>query len=243
MKHLIRVAAAAPLWLLTQGAFAQEQPLSLAELYFELNNTDGDLGIHGRIGADDWKNLWIEAPNDAVLMQLVARNGIRRQGMSEMVFESAEPKFDELPPAEFFRRFPEGTYDIEALTLDGTALESEVQVSHVMPAPAVALQPTFSSCAAPVAAVAPVTIRWNPVTTSHPTIGTPGRPVQVRRYELAIERLDDSGMKMLAELPPGVTAFVVPREFTNSPGNLKFQITVKATNGNQTGEENCFVIR
>src|SRR3970282_2932761 len=60
-----------------------------------------------------------------------------RQGLTELFFESTEPPFDELPPARFFKRFPEGTYEIEGRTLDGLELESEVDISHTMPAPAV----------------------------------------------------------------------------------------------------------
>jgi hypothetical protein len=243
MKPLVRLAMVTPLWLVANTALAQEAPLRVAELFFELNNTDGDLGLHGRVGADDWKNLWIETPNDSVLLQLVARNGLRRQGMSEMAFESAEPAFDELPPAEFLRRFPEGIYDVEGLTLDGEELASEVRISHAIPAPATPLQPLAASCDAPVAAVAPVTIRWNAVSTSHPSIGTPHQPVQVERYELAIERLDGSGLKMLVELPSDVTSFPVPSLFTAKPGIVKFETLVKAVNGNRTGEESCFVIR
>ena len=220
-----------------------ELPFGEADLFFELNNTDGDLGIHAKIGGDDWKNLSIESPNDTVLLQIIARGGLRRQGMSEFLFESAEPKFSDLAPADFLRRFPEGTYDIEAITLDGGELESEVEISHVIPAPAVPLSPAQATCDAPVVVSAPVTLRWNPVTRSHPTIGTPNQPVEVDRYEVSIEKIDGSGLKMFAELPADVTSFAVPELFTRAAGTVKFQILVKATSGNRTGEESCFAIR
>jgi hypothetical protein len=220
-----------------------EIPFGVAELFFELNNTDGDLGIHAKIDGEPWKQLSIVTPNDALLLQVLARGGLRRQGMNELLFESAEPNFSELPPNEFLRRFPEGMYEVEAIALEGHELESEVRVSHVIPAPVVPLSPTLATCAAPVAATAPVTIRWSPVTTSHPHIGIPGQPIEVERYELALERLDGSGLKMSVELPPDVTAFVVPANFTSAPGTVKFQMLVKAAGGNRTGEESCFAIR
>ncbi len=45
-----------------------EIPLDEAELFFELNNTDGDLGIHAVIDADDWRTLSIEGPGDRTLL-------------------------------------------------------------------------------------------------------------------------------------------------------------------------------
>ena len=61
---------------------------------------------------------------------------LRRQGLTEIFFEGAEPSFDELPPATFFGRFPEGIYDVEGVTLDGEGRESEVEITHRMPAAA-----------------------------------------------------------------------------------------------------------
>jgi hypothetical protein len=51
-----------------------------------------------------------------------------------LFFESAEPTFDKLDPADFFMRFPEGIYEIEGETLDGEERENGVYLSHVIPA-------------------------------------------------------------------------------------------------------------
>ena len=58
-----------------------------------------------------------------------------KHGMSEIFFESAEPSFDELAPAAFFKRFPEGIYEIEAITLEDEEMEGEIRLSHVMAGP------------------------------------------------------------------------------------------------------------
>jgi hypothetical protein len=217
-----------------------EHPFSVAELFFELNDSAHDLGLHGRIGADDWKQLTILAPGDRVLMQLVSRGGLRRQGMSELAFESAEPPFSELPPTEFLQRFPAGTYELEGTMLDGTELDSEVQISHVIPAGAVLVSPQMANCTAPIAATTPVTLRWQAVNTSHASVGISGQPVQVQQYEVALQRLDGTGAHLFFELPPTVTSLPVPSWFTATPGVYKFEVLVKATNGNRTGEESCF---
>ena len=59
----------------------------------------------------------------------------RRQGLTELTFESAEPPFDELTPAVFFDRFPEGTYQISGRATSGTLPQNLTNLTHVMPAP------------------------------------------------------------------------------------------------------------
>lgn len=220
---------------------ATETPFGEAELFFELNNTDGDLGIHAKIDGDDWKNLWIKDPGDRIILSVSAQGRMRRQGLTEFDFESAEPPFDELAPADFLARFPEGTYDIEATTLDGGELESEVTITHVLPGPPKFRFPTLASCDDPVTVAAPVTVAWHKVMQSHPTIGRPHQPVEVERYEVAFERID-SNLTAYFELPPEVTALAVPWRFTSRPGVVKVEVLVKAADGNRTAEESCFRI-
>ncbi len=70
------------------GQEAGELPFSEAQLYFELNHTDGDLGIHGLIDGDAWKSLEIEDPGEQLLMNVWVRGSLRKQGMTEIFFES-----------------------------------------------------------------------------------------------------------------------------------------------------------
>ncbi len=221
-----------------------------AHLYLELNDTDGDLGFHGLIDGDSWKRLEIEGPNERTLMNVWMRSALRRQGLTEFFFESAEPPFDELPPAVFFRRFPEGTYEIDGVTLDGEEIEGEVQLSHVLAARPdnimVNDEVAAESCEVELPAVeAPVEISWDPVTMSHPTIGTPGVAVTVQQYEFVaeIEREGETPDVLLfkVDLPAGVTSFEIPEAFTDlAEDELKFEIVTKLDNGNQTAFESCF---
>lgn len=110
-----------------------ELELDEAYLYFELNDTDGDLGIHGKADGDAWKQMKIEAPNERTLLNITVRSKLRRQGLTELFFESSEPTFDELDPEVFFARFPEGVYEWEGKTLDYEEIEGEVFLSHIMP--------------------------------------------------------------------------------------------------------------
>ena len=85
-----------------------EIPFDVAEVFFELNNTDGDLGIHALIDGDPWKRLYIEDPRDRKMLNIYVRGRLRRQGLTELFFESAEPPFDELTrnSSVVFRRVP-----------------------------------------------------------------------------------------------------------------------------------------
>ena len=241
-------AAAIPFALLAVPAAipAQEQAsFSEASLYFELNDSDGDLGIHGSIDGDEWRRLTIEDPNERVILNTNVLGRLARQGLTQFFFESAEPRFDELAPADFFKRFPEGTYEIEGRALDGTELENEVEISHIMAAPAgniringVAAAVNCSALPLPVVS-APVRVEWNEVTTSHPTIGTPGEPVTVEEYQVFLE-LRGSDVKMSENLPPGTTSMDVPLDFTARGNRFKLEVLVRADNGNQTATETCF---
>ncbi len=240
------VAALLPVGLGVAPASADEEiPFDEAALFFELNDTDGDLGIQARIDGDAWKRLEIEDPNERVMLFVGAFGRLGRQGLTELSFESDEPTFDELPPEKLFRRFPEGEYEIEGVTLDGEELESTVELSHVMPAPPgnvkVSGEDAAEDCdVVPLPSVAPpVVISWDPVTTSHPTIGSPG-PVEVVLYQLVVEREDPSELVLSVDLPPEVTSFEVPEDFTDLADEWKFEILVRNENGNQTAIESCF---
>ena len=228
----------------------EELEFEEAHLYFELNDTDGDLGIHGKIDGDAWKSLEIADPAERTLMNVLVRGALRRQGMTEIFFESDEPRFDELPPAKFFKRFPEGTYEIEGETLEGDELEGEVELSHVLAGPPgnvmVNDQAAAANCDAELPVVSePITISWDGVTQSHPTLGRTGVPVVVQQYQVVgeIERDGETPNVLVfaVDLPSGVTSFEFPEDFTGmAEDEIKFEIVTKLDNGNQTAVESCF---
>ena len=245
MRPTTLTLAAAALLLLATPATSAEEPFDDAEIFFELNNTDGDLGIHASIDGEPWRDLEIENHRERMNLKIRAFGRMRRQGLTQLDFESAEPPFSELDPAAFFRRFPEGIWEISGTTIEGDELESEVLVSHVMAAPPANV--TLSGVAAapdcdadPLPAVGtPVVISWDPVTTSHPTIGKTG-PVEVVRYQLVVEREEPTPLSISIELPPDVTSFEIPEDFTDLGEEFKFEILVREATGNQTAIESCF---
>jgi hypothetical protein len=267
-KHLMLAAIAAlAATMATQSSLGQgndngdddededeeELPFDEAELFFELNDTDGDLGIQGAIEGEAWKRLIIEGPDERQLLNIWVRRWLRSQGLSEFLFESDEPGFDELTPAQFFARFPEGTYEIEGLAKGGGELEAEIELSHVMAGPpdtvTVNGMPEAPNCDSEELPVVsgPVTVDWSPVEMSHPTIGTPNVAVEVAEYhfvgEIEREGTEPEELEFFVVLPPDVTQFTYPEDFTAlSDGEVKYEIITKLDNGNLTAVESCFEI-
>ncbi len=236
--------AALALACCTTPTTAQAAELDEAQLYFELNNTDRDLGIHSSIDGEPYVKLEIEDPLGRKILGIEAQRRLARQGLTQLFFESAEPVFDELSPAAFFNRFPEGVYEIEVVDEDGEEFEVEVVLSHVMAAPVGNVTvngiPAAKSCDSNVLPVvsAPVVINWNPVTKSHPTIGKKGTVV-IDQYQFFVER---EGVKLSVDLPPTVTEFEVPAEILALGDDFKFEIIARTATGNTTAIETCFLL-
>ena len=243
LTPLIVVVLVGAAWM--SAARAQSaQRFAEAEIFFELNDTDGDLGIHASIDGEPWTDLEIEGPGERHLLDIVSRGRLRTEGLTQLFFESAEPSFDELDPADFFRRFPEGKYEIEARAQEGGTIEGNAVLSHVMAAPPGNVRvngvPAAETCDDPLPTVIePVTIDWDPVTTSHPEIGKPG-PIRISRYQFFVER---EGVKLSLDLPPAITEFEIPRAVTGLGRDFKFEIIARTTSGNNTAVESCFLVQ
>ncbi len=71
----VAIALTSALFLPGSAANAQEASVdepatafSVANVFAELNHTDGDLGFHALIDGDPWLRLEIEGPEDRVLL-------------------------------------------------------------------------------------------------------------------------------------------------------------------------------
>lgn len=227
-------------------ANAQEAAFTESRLFFELNDTDGDLGIHSAIDGPAWKLLAIKDPRGREMLITTPIGRLRLQGLTQFFFESAEPSFDELDPAVFFARFPEGRYGIKGITLEGDKMKSTVMISHLLPDRARNLRvngiPAAESCDVPGVPVvsAPVVITWDAVTQSHPTLGRQGSATVVR-YEVFAEQRKPQPLKYSLGLPPTMTQYTVaPELIALGDSEYKFEILVREVGGNQTAVENCF---
>jgi len=239
------------IFVLSLCAFASTQAaqkpgqLTEAEIFVELNETDGDLGLHASIDGEPWTMLEIDGPVAGKLLHIFARGHLRTQGLTQVAFESAEPDFDELDPIEFFARFPEGHYQFRARALDGGTLVRSDSLSHVLAAPpsgvgvnGIAAAENCDAEPLPLVNV-PVTVSWNPVVSSHPSLGRSG-PVEISLYQFFV---DGDTRNMGVDLPPHVTQFEIPETLTPSGEKIKFEIIAVTHTGNKTAIESCFIVQ
>ena len=252
---LILGAAAPELW-----ADEDEEPeFDEAELFFELNDTDGDLGIHALIDGDAWKRVVIEDLSERKMLDVLVRGRLRQQGLTELFFESDEPTFDEQSPEEFFKLFPEGDYKIKGVTLESEELESEVELTHVMPAPpgdvtvngqAIRSPDEEGECDEPLQTTSgDVRIEWDRVTTSHPTIGEPNSSTEITiiRYEAVAEWEDEvteeefvsSNELQVQDPQPERVGVTVSSDFFKPDTEFKVEVLVREESYNQTATESC----
>jgi hypothetical protein len=107
----------------------------------------------------------------------------------------------------------------------------------------IAIDPELVDCEGPLTLVpTPVTISWDPVTRSHPELGRTDQRIRVANYQLVVEREEPELLVYSVDLPPSVTELEVPAGFIELGQEFKFEILVRARNGNQTAVESCFAV-
>lgn len=230
----------------------EELEFDEAELYFELNNTDGDLGIHSVVDGEAWTSLIYEDLDGRVLIDVQLSGAMAEQGLTEFFFESAEPTFDVVSPTEFFTRFPGGVYDFEGTTIEGLNIEAEATLSQVLPAPAIVYiganpMNSFEGCAddpasdptAMLERSGGLRVEWDPVTSHHPDIGMPGE-IEIEIYQFVFEGED---VHLTVDLDADTTEFVIPSEFVESGDFGKMEVVVRDSTHNQVGTEACFQVQ
>ncbi len=224
-------------------------PFAVANVFFELNDTDGDLGIHAEIDGDPWRKIWIHDPGGNRILKVRASGRLQQQGMTQIEFESAEPPFDELDPEDFFERFPKGTYTVRGMTLERKKMRSEDELTHVLPAPPENVEVSGNAAAEDCDAVLPVAstpvlITWDAVTGSHPDLGEAGT-LEVLNQQVVVADEETEEISLDVTLPPSATSFLVPSDFTDIIGSgetVKYEILVREASGNRTALESCFVL-
>jgi hypothetical protein len=159
---------------------------------------------------------------------------VEDQGLTETAIESVEPEANEQTRAEFFARFPEGTYTFEGTSIDGEDIEGDAEFTHDLLEPVV-----FTKIALPV-------IEWIEPELNDVT----GNPLEVVSYELVVELVvlveedgeeEERVFKETTTLPAGVSKYIVSNTFMNviknPPGEieeLKVEILADEPSGNRT---------
>lgn len=213
-------------------------PFAEAEIFFEFNSTDLDLGIQIFFDAEGWRRVKVSGPGGRIF-KVGNGGGLKTIGSTEVFTESAEPAL--CPPAggacnvdqaiaTFLAQFPEGTYTFSGKTVakGKGKLLSQAQLSWSLPA-----------------AVEIVDAEGNfPAVVWTPGIGGP----EVVGYEVVVEAVaevgdDEEVFTQKTQVSSDITTITSSAEFTTmvddllmdgSLVELKIEIIAIGANGNKT---------
>ncbi len=251
---LILGAAAPELW-----AHGKKENIVLdkAEIFFEENATDKDLGIQFFLDGKAWKRIKIFSPHWNKLLDVKVRGNAKVIGLTEFFSESAEPSYvgeDGEPPemtrAELLDLFPPGIYRFYGRTVEGEWLSGTTELTQDIPcAPAIDV----------VAEAGTLAVEWEEVRTVVDPEWQPEDeddeqdcirpPVDfgIAGYEAVFEMVvDESGEERVfvntATLPATATAFTASPEFVAAAAlfrasgdllELKVEVIVIEASGNK----------
>ncbi|MBI4564107.1 MAG: hypothetical protein HY716_05370 [Planctomycetes bacterium] len=215
----------------------EEVELDEASVFFELNATDEDLGLHCFFDGEGWIEMTIFDPNNAVIFHVTNSGSLGQIGSTEVFTESAEPPFTELDPADFLAMFEEGTYTFSGVTVDGKILVGSADLEHQMPS-----MPVITTTPAPdnVDASMDLLVEW----TLDPVLPGGGALVggaTIERFEVVVEQEDPLEVEPLfifrVDVPAGATSFTVPAEALHAGRDAKVEVIAVGENGNKTAGE------
>jgi hypothetical protein len=238
MKTPVAAAAAASLFALSGPAAGQE--FAETDIYFELNATDGDVGLHGKLDADAWKTARIAGPGGAFdVIRAISNQDSPEFGMTELFFESNEPPLDDRSFQELIALFPPGVYQFTARTTDNVNIAGSDTLSTALPCP-----PAVSVISD---AEGDLYIRWRLFRgTFDPDaeVCSTASRVVADRIEAVFEiSNDETGFSRVfsVELGPSARRVEIPDEFLQGVDpdavDAKAEVVVIAPDGNRTAAE------
>ena len=198
------------------------------EIFIEINATDGDAGLQALLDAEGWKFVTIYGPDWRRVLSVRANSGLRRQGVTEIFFESSEPSFDEQPLEDFLDRFPAGEYKFFGMTVDGTFLFGTSELTHDLPDQPEILTPEEE---AEVSADDDLVVTWNPVTTP--------AGIEIVGYEVVVEGGDPERV-FSVEVSADRTSQTVPADFFDPASDYKVELIAIEESNNKTITEHEF---
>jgi hypothetical protein len=197
------------------AATAGRRPFEVAQAFFELNTTFHDMGFQVFLDDEAWDHVNLTDPQGNAVFGIHAEGRLAKLGITELHFESEEPA-----PSEVRALFPSGRYTFHGRTLDGTALETTVDVSQRMP-PA----PSFTPRNGQVVDKSHTVVRWDATGT--------------KQVEVIIEQ-DELGHSLDVLLSGTTTRLTLPPQFLRRGREYKIELQAVTENGNRTIAESTF---
>ena len=205
--------------------------IATAKLIVEYNATDEDIGVHGAFDDQGWSKLCVYDPNGHLVLRVSPQSQLKDLTMAGVFFESREPPIDEFSFADLKARFPEGRYNVRALSFDGKRLVGHATFTHDVPAAPTVTAPLDGAEVNPH----DLTVRWNDVTET-----VDGEPVTITGYEVIItkeQHVDPHGFSQPiydVHVPPDRNSLSVPDEFLEPGTEYELEVLALEKSGNQT---------
>lgn len=197
------------------AASAATRPFEVAQAFFELNTTFHDMGFQVFLDDVAWDHVRLTDPQGNTVFGIHADGRLAKLGITELHFESEEPS-----PAEVRALFPNGRYTFHGVTLDGTSLVTQVNVSKDMP-PA----PSFTPRNGQLVDKFNTVVKWEATGT--------------KQVEVIIEQ-DELGHSLDILLSGSTTRLTVPPQFLRRGREYKIELQAVTENGNRTIAESTF---
>jgi hypothetical protein len=200
-----------------EGASDAGMPFEDAELFFELNSTDNDLGLQLFVDNEGWRRLRVLDPRRHDVLLISAQGRLGRLGITELRFESEEPE-----PQEVLELFPPGEYRFRGRTVEGEQLASTATLSHdLLPAP------TFTPSGGEQVERERAVVEWD----------APG----AEKVEIIIEN-DELEHVLDVTLSNTGRRLRIPPQFLTPGQEYKIEVLSIAENGNRTITESTFEV-
>lgn len=234
---IIALIGSVSLFYLTSAeAATTATPLKDAKLNIEHNATALDTGFQGFVDSEGWKDLTFTGPKGKVL-EIKGLGSFAKLGLTELFFESVEPKNANVSVAEMLTKLPAGNYTIEGSGMENGESTGKTKgiawLTHNIPAGPVLEAPAEGS---KVPTDTDLLMKWKPVTKT-----IDGKPVKIISYQLIVEKIQDPHPHMIGKvsslsmyLPPSVHSMRVPKEFLESGVDYDWEVLAIEESGNQT---------
>ena len=106
------------------GAAGAAEPFDEADIFFELNATAGDVGVHVSLDAERWKSLQITDPRGRDILRMEPQGRPRRSASPSCSSKARSLRSTVCVP-RFLQLFPPGRYRFEGTTRGGDTLRSK----------------------------------------------------------------------------------------------------------------------
>jgi hypothetical protein len=219
-------------------AHGEAVTIATAKLIIEYNATDADIGVHGAFDDVGWSELCVYDPNGRKVLEGDPHTQLKDLTMAGIFFESREPPIAEFSFEDLKEEFPEGQYQVRAISFDGKRLTGFATFTHDVPAPPTITSPLEGA----VVSTSGLVIKWEDVTET-----VESRPVTITGYEVIVTKVahtDPHGFSQPifdVHVPPDRNALSVPVEFLEPGTEYELEVLALEVSGNQTITISSFV--